>query len=172
MIYPELRKFEEKDVEQLALHANNLKIAQYMTDLFPHPYTEENASHFIQMATSHEPTKVFAISLEGNLIGAIGIHPQTGIMRLNAELGYWLAEDYWGKGFMTRMVSQMVKYGFSTFDITRIFARPFGSNIGSSKVLEKSGFELEATIKGNIIKFDMIEDEKIYAIRKDNIVNT
>lgn len=161
-----LRKYTKEDVEALARKANNPKIARYLTDGFPHPYTIEHARSFIEKFKSHNPTQVFAIEVDGELAGGIGVHPQSDIMKLNAELGYWIAEDFWGQGIATFAINKMVGYAFNTFDVTRIYARPFGSNKASARVLEKCGFILEATIKQNIIKNGVIEDELIYAIRK------
>ena len=81
-------------------------------------------------------------------------------------MGYWLAEPFWGKGIITAAIRQMVEYGFKTWDITRIYARPFGSNIASQKVLEKAGFRLEVRFEKTIFKNGVFEDELIYAIRR------
>jgi RimJ/RimL family protein N-acetyltransferase len=85
---------------------------------------------------------------------------------MNAELGYWIGQPFWGKGIMTTVIQKMVKYSFENFDITRIFARPYGSNIGSQKALEKAGFKLEAKFEKILIKNNVFEDELVYAIRK------
>ena len=107
-----------------------------------------------------------AIDLEGEAIGAVGVHPQEDVYCKNAELGYWLAEPYWGKGIMTFVVKQMVQYGFEHFQIQRIFARPFEGNTGSMKVLEKAGFTLEAHLKKTFFKEGKFLDEYIYAVRR------
>ena len=99
-------------------------------------------------------------------MGGIGVHPQTDIHFKNAELGYWLAEPLWGQGIITKAILQMVDYGFKTYDITRIFARPFGTNIGSQKALEKAGFTLEGRFEKSLFKNDEYVDELIYAIRR------
>ena len=161
-----LRKFTNDDLDILVKYANNSKISDNLTDQFPHPYTKESGANFIQMVTSHSPTRVFAIEFDGSFCGAAGVHPQEDIMRKNAELGYWIAEPYWGKGIATAAVLEIVEYGFQKFDVNRIFARPYGPNIGSRKVLEKAGFTLEATLKKTIYKNDELLDELIYAIRK------
>ena len=137
-----------------------------MTDMFPHPYTKSNAESFISFATKDDPVHIFAIEVDGKAIGGIGIHPQTDVMRKNAELGYWLGQNYWGKGIITRAVQQMVDFGFKTFDITRIYARPYHTNIASQRVLEKAGFTLEAKFEKTIFKDGEFLDELVYAIRK------
>ncbi|MBK8392347.1 MAG: GNAT family N-acetyltransferase [Saprospiraceae bacterium] len=161
-----LRPWQLDDLDSLVKNANDLSIAKFMTNEFPNPYTPEAGRRFINFATSDDPIHIFAIDVDGEAVGGIGLHPQRDIMIKNAELGYWLGTAYHGRGIATAAVREMVNFGFKTYDITRIFARPFGSNIASQKVLEKVGFSLEATIKGNIYKFGNIDDELIYAIRK------
>ncbi len=161
-----LRPFQVSDVDSLVHHANNFKIAKFLTDAFPHPYTVDHAKAFIAMATQDDPVHIFAIDVNGEAVGAIGLHPQKDIMCKNAELGYWLAEPYWGKGIITEAIKQIVPIGFSIFDITRIYARPYGTNAASQRVLEKAGFKLEARIEKNIFKNGEFLDELIYAVRK------
>lgn len=161
-----LRKWNSTDVESLMKYANNQKIAANLTDQFPHPYKKENAEAFVAMAAKNNPVNIFAIEINGEAAGGIGLHFQTDIYRKNAELGYWIAEPYWGKGIMTKAVSRMVDYGFKNFEIQRIFARPFGTNIASQKVLENAGFILEARFKDTIYKNGIYLDELIYAVRR------
>ncbi len=165
-----LRPWKMSDLENLVNYANNTAIARFMTNQFPYPYTREKGITFIQNCMSHNPTQIYAIVVDSVAAGGIGIHPQTDIQIKNAELGYWLAEPYWGKGIATRAVKEMITYGFETFDITRIFARPFGNNIASQRVLEKSGFVLEARIKDGFFKNGEYIDELIYAVRKGDFV--
>lgn len=99
-------------------------------------------------------------------MGGIGLHPQSDIFRKNAELGYWLGEPYWGKGIMTRAIKKITTYGFHNMEIDRIFARPFGSNLGSQKCLEKVGYVLEGSFSKTIWKNDQWEDELVYAYRR------
>jgi [ribosomal protein S5]-alanine N-acetyltransferase len=165
MIEFTLRAWTTQDLDSLVAYANNSNIARFMMNVFPHPYGPENGKAFIDMAMK-EPQRFFAIDLEGKAIGGIGLHPQQDVYARNAELGYWLAEPYWGKGIVTRAVSQMVKHGFEHFDITRIFARPFGNNPASQKVLEKAGFILEARLEKTLFKNGEYQDELIYAVRK------
>jgi len=158
-------------LESLVRHANNPNIAKFMTDGFPHPYTKENGEKFIEMASTSNPCNVFAIILNDEAVGGIGIHLQTDIMRKNAELGYWLSEEHWGKGIITSAIKEMIEYAFKTFDITRIYARPFGNNFASQKVLQKAGLQLEARLKNTIYKNNEFQDELIYSIRKYEYLN-
>ncbi len=161
-----LRSWELSDLASLVKYANNPKIAANMTDAFPSPYTEDSGRAFITMAQKGGSICLMAIEVEEEAVGGIGIHLQSDIMRKNAELGYWLAEPFWGKGIMSQAVKKMVEHAFNTFDINRIYARPFGTNKASQRVLEKSGFKLEARIEKNIFKKGEYLDELIYAIRR------
>lgn len=161
-----LRPWKPEDLDSLVEQANNMQIARYMTNMFPHPYTRENGTAFIEFANLATPVRMFAIEVGGKAVGGSGIHPQTDIMCKNAELGYWLGADYWGRGIMSQVVPQMVDYAFRTFDIERLYARVFGTNIASQQVLQKNGFVLESNIPGVIYKNGLFEDELIYAVRK------
>lgn len=161
-----LRPWNIEDAESLVENANNFDIARFMSDAFHNPYTLEDAKNFIAFATKDEPIHIFAIEIDGKAVGGIGIHPQVDIMKKNAELGYWLGEKYWGNGIISRAIREIIPWAFNTYDITRIYARPFGTNIASQKVLEKAGFVLEARIKENIFKNGAYLDELIYAIRR------
>ena len=161
-----LRPWKIDDAEELATIANNQHIAQYMADVFPYPYTIENAKTFIAMASNNSNSKILAIIADGKPAGSIGLHLQTDILRKNAEIGYWLGESYWNKGIITKVIPQMTDYGFKNMDIVRIFARIFGNNIASQKVVEKCGFKLEGKYEKTLFKNDQFLDEFIYAIRK------
>lgn len=161
-----LRPWRIEDLSSLVNYANNPKIAARLTDAFPYPYTEEDGNRFIEMASNQDPVLIFAIDLDGEAIGGIGLHPKSDIDRLNAELGYWLAEPFWGRGIMSKAIHMMIEIGFKSLAVTRIYARPFGSNIASQRVLEKSGFVLEGRFDKVLIKNDVLEDELIYAVRR------
>lgn len=161
-----LRPWNIDDLDNLVNYGNNVNIARYMTNQFPHPYTADKGKLFIDFATRDLPVHIFAIDINGQASGGIGIHFQSDIQCKNAELGYWLGEPFWGKGIMTKAIIQMIDYGFKTFDITRIFARPFGTNIRSQKALEKAGFTFEARFEKAFFKNDEYVDELIYAVRR------
>lgn len=161
-----LRKWNADDVDSMTKHANNYNVAKFLTDQFPYPYFRKDAERYLTLIEGQDPTLVFAISVDGEAVGSIGIFPQSDIHAKNAEMGYWLAEEYWGHGIMAEAIRQMVEYGFDTFDITRIFARPFGTNARSQRVLEKAGFVQEARFEKALYKNGEFIDEVVYAIRK------
>jgi len=162
-----LRKWNEADLDSLVKYANNSNVAKWLTNAFPHPYTREDGKAYLSMIANDNPTKVFAIEVNNEAVGSIGIFPQSDIHEKSAEMGYWLAEGYWGKGIMPKAIDEITKYGFRTFDIVRIFARPFSTNLNSQRVLEKSGFILEAKLKSALFKNGEFLDEMIYTKFKD-----
>lgn len=164
----ELRKWKKGDAAQLARHANNEKIAANLRDAFPYPYTMLDALRFVAACiTGDESTQMFrAITVEGKAIGSISISVGGDIYCRTAELGYWLSESCWGQGIMTQAVQQMCGDAFETYDLVRIYAEPFAKNAASRRVLEKTGFELEGTMKSGAYKNGEILDYCVYALIK------
>jgi len=160
-----LRPWQESDTPSLMTYANNQNIANNLTDRFPHPFRKENAEWFLNWANSNIPPQILAIDLKGKAIGSIGLHPLEDVFRLNCELGYWVAEPFWGKGIATKAITLMVDYAKKNYAFTRLFARPYGSNIASQKALEKAGFVLEARFDKTLIKNGRLEDELVYGLR-------
>lgn len=139
-----LRPFKDADVESLVGNINNEKIYRPTLNI-PYPYTEKDAKDWIEknkQFSKENPVKAvnFAIDIDGDVAGGIGI---TKIENREGELGYWLGEDYWGKGIMSEAVTEVVRYGFETLSLNRIYADVFTFNKASAKVLTKNGFEFE-----------------------------
>ena len=162
-----LRKWEKSDIDSMVKYANNINVAKYLTDQFPHPYAKEDAEAYLNLIENDNPIKVFAIDVNGEGVGSVGIFPQNDIHRKNAEIGYWLAEEFWGKGIMSEAIRQITDYGFKTFDVTRIFARPFDVNIASQKALLKAGYTFEAKFEKALYKNGEYCDELYFSIKKD-----
>lgn len=168
-----LRLWEDEDAEMLAAIANNKKIADNLRDGFPNPYSIDDARKFIHLCRQNEGiSKAFAIVINGVVAGSIAAYFKENVQRRNAELGYFLAEEYWGKGLMPKVVRCMTQYLFENFDIIRVYAQPFARNTSSRRVLEKAGFRLEAVLKSNIIKNNVVQDGCVYAVLKDEFKST
>ena len=137
----------------------------------PYPYTEQDGIDFISaiLSANENKTFAFAITTEGKVIGSIGVFRQGNIHRLTAELGYYIAEEYWGKGIMTKAVKQICKYVFDNSDILRIYAEPCAFNAASCRVLEKAGFQYEGTLRSNAIKNGKVIDMKMYSLLKSEV---
>jgi RimJ/RimL family protein N-acetyltransferase len=161
-----LRPWQPSDIESLAKYANNVNLTTFFTNRFPIPYTEKDAKNFIEIALNDKPMLKYAIEINGEAVGGIDFHPQADILCKNIEIGYWIGEPFWGKGIMTEVVKQIISIGFERFDVTRIYAKCFGKNIASQKVLENTGFKLEARFENIIYKYEVFQDELIYSVRK------
>ena len=117
--------------------------------------------------TNEETAHVACIEIDGKAVGAIGLHPGQDVHRRTAELGYWLAEPYWGHGIATAAVRAFVAYGFETFPLDRIYASAYANNPASVRVLEKAGFQFEGRMRKNVIKDGVVLDSLLYAIVRD-----
>ena len=116
------------------------------------------------LSTNENDSFAFAIMADNKVIGSIGVFRQGNIHRRTAELGYYIAEEYWGKGIMTEAVKQICEYVFDKSDIIRIYAEPFAYNEASCRVLEKAGFQYEGTLRSNAIKNGKVIDMKMYSL--------
>jgi [ribosomal protein S5]-alanine N-acetyltransferase len=164
-----IRPWSVKDAGQLAAIANNKHISDNLRDGFPNPYTINDANNWLNMIIPiNEPPRFFAIIINNQLAGSIGLVTKEDIYRKNIEIGYFLSEEYWGRGIMTKAIKLATSYAFTKFDIIRVYAEPFADNPGSRKVLEKAGFKCEAVFKKNVIKNGIIKDSCIYSVLKDN----
>ena len=155
------------DLPSLVKYAANFDIAKNMMDSFPHPYSEQSGKDFIRMVQKTE-NLILCIEVNGEAAGSTGIHLKTDIYRKNAELGYWLAEPFWGNGIISRVIPEIVEMGFEQFDIERIYAGVFETNKASQRVLEKNGFTHEARLVKNVYKNDQFQDQHIYSVRIEN----
>ncbi|MDW7731537.1 MAG: GNAT family protein [Methanolobus sp.] len=165
-----LRPWKDNDAERLATLANNKKISDYLRDGFPYPYSIDDAKGFIYLSRQHEVNFVgFAIEIGGKVAGSIAAYFKDDVHRKNTEIGYFLGEEYWGKGIMASVLRCMAQYLFKNYDIIRIYAEPFARNVASRRVLEKAGFRLEGVLKNSIIKNDVVQDSCIYAILEEEL---
>lgn len=160
-----LKEWQSEYAEDLAAALNNKKVLNNLRDGLPYPYTKEDAAAFIHaMQTADKnDTFAFAITDGGKCVGSIGAFRQGNIHCRTAELGYYVAEECWGKGIATQAVKEICEYVFANTDIVRIFAEPFSFNAASQRVLEKNGFVKEGVLKSNAFKCGKLADMTMYA---------
>ena len=163
-----LRKWQLSDAKDLAAALSNKNILNNLRDGLPYPYTEADAADYIitMLSSDENSTFAYAITIDGRAVGSIGAFRQGNIHYRTAELGYYIAEEYWGKGLMTDAVRQLCDMIFSQTDILRIFAEPFAYNTGSRRVLEKAGFQFEGILKNNACKNAQVLDMALYALTR------
>ena len=166
-----IRKWELSDAKDLAVALSNKKVQDNLRDGLPYPYTEQDGKEFISamLSADENETFAFAIMVDDKVVGSIGIFRQGNIHSQTAELGYYIAEEYWGKGIMAEAVKQICEYVFGNSDIIRIYAEPFAYNIASCRVLEKAGFQYEGTLRSNAVKNSKVIDMKMYSLLKEEI---
>lgn len=163
-----LRPWRWSDVDALVRHANNRRIWLNLRDRFPHPYTQADAQAWLAMRAGDTGSPYnFAIEFEGEAIGAIGLEFFADVHRMTAEIGYWLGEPMWGRGFATAAVTAMTPYAFATFELRRLQATVYEWNPASARVLEKAGYALEGRLRNYICKDNRIGDALMYARLRD-----
>ena len=99
-----VRPWRRGDEESLAANANNYKIWRNVRDQFPRPYTLDNARDWVGLAGRESPPTNFALVVDGNAVGGIGLVFRNDINSCRAEIGYWLGEAYWGRGIVSEAV--------------------------------------------------------------------
>ena len=159
----EVRSWKTSDATSLTLHANNRKIWLNLRDAFPHPYTTKDAKGFIRTALRDRPECLFAIAVGGEAVGGIGFALHRDVERVSAEIGYWLGEEFWGRGITTAALKAVTDYAIQTHGLTRLYAVPFEWNPASFRVLEKAGYSLEGRMHRSAIKDGKVIDQLLYA---------
>ena len=148
--------------KEFATIKNTPEILDNGYDKTPSPFTESDAITFIKQQLKKSKDERFLIYWNNKLAGEIGITLMSDVFRLNAEIGYFISKDFWGKGLATQAVKKMTDYTFANFDVVRIVAGVFDFNKSSMKVLEKNGYYLESVRKNAVIKNGKIIDDYIW----------
>jgi len=159
----DVRSWRTSDVDSLAAHANNRNIWLNLRDAFPHPYTKTNARDYIRATRQRVPETSFAIAVDDQAVGGIGFVLHPDVERVSAEIGYWLAEPFWGRGITTDALRAVTKHAIGSHGLTRIYAVPFAWNVASCRVLEKAGYVLEGRLRNSAIKDGRLTDQMQYA---------
>ena len=166
-----IRSFQHSDKAALVKYADNKKIFIRLKDRFPHPYTEEDAEEWLGLACNQNPELNFAIANDTELIGAVGLQLQDDVNRFSAEIGYWVAEPFWGRGIAASALMAMTDYAFKHYEFNRLFAGVFEGNDASVKVLAKAGYKLEGKLRKAVYKEGNFLDEHIYSILREEHIN-
>ncbi len=162
-----LRPWREGDEPTLAKYANNRNVWINLKDVFPHPYTMEDAVAWVQSQKDRDLPTNLAIADADEAIGAIGLRLQGDVYRRTAEVGYWLGEPFWGQGIATHALQAFTEYAFATFDLVRLQAFVKEWNPASARVLEKCGFALEGRLRKNVTKDGKTVDQLLYALVRE-----
>jgi ribosomal-protein-alanine N-acetyltransferase len=158
-----LREYADIDLERLVILANNENVSRYLVYTFPHPYTQSDAEWWIRTGSKQNDAITRVIEYQGLFVGSVGINPQTGWRDHLGEIGYWVAEEYWGKGIATAALSQMTDYGFTNRQFRKLYAPVLSPNIASMRVLEKCGYTREGILKAEVQKSGIYFDTHHFA---------
>lgn len=157
-----LRPWQQEDAQALATIANNRKVWDNVRDYFPTPYTVLDAMNWLESIRKTRPILNFAILYQGRIAGNIGIVPKDDVYRMSVEIGYFIGEEFWGKGIATEATRLLVEYIEKEFTIVRIYAEVFETNKASMRVLQKNGFYLEGIRRKAVIKNGVIMDDYVW----------
>ncbi|PSR53338.1 GNAT family N-acetyltransferase [Adhaeribacter arboris] len=162
-----IRYWQLGDELALAKHANNYNIWINLRNSFPYPYTLQDAQNWIILANAIEPVTNFALEVNGEAVGGIGLVLQPDVYSKSAEIGYWLSEIYWNRGIVTEALKAMTKYGFEILKLERMYAAVFDWNLKSARVLEKAGYHFEGKLLKSVYKNGQLIDSLLYATTKE-----
>lgn len=158
----QLRPWRTEDAPVLLRHADNPRVAANLRDRFPSPYTPDDAEAWLSIVTMSDPLLDFAIALDDQPVGGIGLALGSDIDRVSGEVGYWLGEEHWGRGLATEALRAFVPWAMPRFGLTRLYATAFAHHRASRRVLEKAGFSLEAILRRAAIKRGEVVDMAQY----------
>ena len=136
-----LGQLKAKDIPTITAYADNPNIAKTTLNL-PCPYFEKDAIFWINMSNQGFQNKdkfIFGIYLQSTdeFIGGIGLHLNRKHNR--AEIGYWIAEPFWAKGYCSEAAGLILNFGFNKLKINKILATHLIGNPASGKVMIKNG---------------------------------
>ena len=159
-----LRPFKKGDEESLIRNINDKEIYK-RTLRIPFPYKLKDAKEWVKgcisSAKKRQKNSVnFAITINEEVIGGIGFDQ---IQQHKAEIGYWLAKQYWNKGIMTEAARLATKFGFDNLKLRRVSAYVFLKNNASARVLEKNGYRKEGLLRKYHLKDGKYIDAMLYA---------
>jgi RimJ/RimL family protein N-acetyltransferase len=161
-----IRPYNPADAPSIARYLDNERISCNLTRI-PYPYTLAHAVEWIGIASSHTPQTFFGIALNGEAIGGIGIRPADPATHPSeapsAEIGYWLAEPFWGRGIMTEAVIALTKWAFTELRLVRLQAAVFARNPASARVLAKAGYAFEGRLQAKYFRDGEFIDGLLYA---------
>jgi RimJ/RimL family protein N-acetyltransferase len=159
-----VRDWARSDQAALIRFANNRKIWRNLTHMFPHPYTEADAESWFSLLEGMPEPSHWAIEVDAQAVGGIGVILGEGIYAKSGHFGYWLGEQYWGRGIMTQAVRVVAPYVLSHFGLVRLDSPVFAWNPASMRVLEKCGFVKEGVSHASVFKDGELIDQVLYGL--------
>ena len=160
-----LRPHRLEDADDIFEFAGDPEWGRYLP--VPKPYLEEHAVEFVaqRVLASWEERPVWAIELEGKVVGGIGI-------RINVEdatgaLGYSIAKRHWGKGLILEAARAVLDWGFREGRLAKVYAYSDARNAQSLRVMEKLGMTREGMLRSHRKLRDERVDDVYYGLLRE-----
>jgi RimJ/RimL family protein N-acetyltransferase len=161
-----IRSFQSTDATSIARLIDNHRVSRNMSAL-PQPYTLQHAADWIAIATGRTPETHFAITVDGEAVGGIGLDvgdtERIAVCDHCAEIGYWLGEPFWGRGIMSEAVAAFTEWAFAELPVVRLHAAVYARNPASARILDKAGYEFEGRLRARYFRDDEFIDGLLYA---------
>ena len=164
-----LRPFREADIPDIVALLQEPDIHRTTLHI-PYPYAEQHARAWLaQQQKSREEGTGYTFAVlrkeDQQLLGAIDIRPH--MAHRKAEVGYWIGKPYWGRGYATEALKAILRFGFETLNLNRIYATHFAENPASGRVMQKAGMTYEGVMRQAIYKDGRFHDQLMYAILRE-----
>jgi RimJ/RimL family protein N-acetyltransferase len=164
-----LRPWRLEDLDALVRHADDAEVSRGLRDRFPYPYTREAGEAFLRSCLAPHDDWRLAIEIDGGAAGGLGFRPGEDVHRHGAELGYWLARAYWGRGLVEVALRCAVPVAMDQLQLLRLAAGVYANNRRSMRVLEKLGFEREGVNRRAVVKRGELLDVVVYALTRGSL---
>lgn len=161
-----LRPFAAADAPAVQRLAGDRRVADTTLNI-PHPYHDGMAEEWIagregEYARGEGASYAITDRATEALLGAIGLHLHPRFHR--AEMGYWIGVPYWNRGYASEAGRAVLRFGFETLDLRRIYAAHFARNPASGRVLQKLGMQREGVWRQHLRRGERFEDAVVYGI--------
>ncbi|MBK7613496.1 MAG: GNAT family N-acetyltransferase [Burkholderiales bacterium] len=161
----QLRSLTLADAPSLQRHADDPAVATNLFEGFPSPYTLAEAQRWCG-GMCREPAfgNVWGIAVASEVIGCVSVRPDTGWMRCNAEVGYWIGQAHWRRGIASEALGLVSDWAWANLpEVTRLYAPIFARNAGSQAVARRCGYQLEGVLRQSLIKNGQVIDRALWA---------
>ncbi|MFY2764275.1 GNAT family N-acetyltransferase [Arenimonas sp. MALMAid1274] len=158
-----IRDWVRSDRASLLRHADDARVARFLSARFPHPYRTTDADAWFDFLAGQPEPEGWAIEVDGQAVGGIGVRRGAGEFAHSGELGYWLGAAYWRRGIVSAAVRVLVPAVMARWDLARVGAYAATANIASIRVLEGAGFEREGVMQARSIRGGEVQDHVVFA---------
>ena len=160
-----LRPYEMSDAPEIRRLAGDRRVAQ-PTAAIPHPYPEGAAEAWISahpdlFASKKGVSYAVTLAATAQLVGTVSLL-DVAAQHSRAEVGYWVGVEHWGRGYCTEALALLLSFGEGHFRVSRFVGRCLATNLGSARVLAKSGFIPEGRQVKHVHHFGSYEDMLLF----------